>query len=173
MARRKFQTLEKEGFIGEPKPVVKNPPESAELPPAFRGQSFVHKPNYRGRVSAYQPLFVPPGVKVAFRLAPQPGNAESTTDYKAALMEGWVAVTPEQVTDDVDKAKAEGLIALLVYEEINGQVRVGPYVLMWRPYREWYREYMEDIERILAHQTPGVEVLEETNEKEEIRVADE
>jgi len=165
MARKKSETLDDVSVLGEPRPVVNDVAESDDLPKAFRSSAFVHKPNTRGRVSPYQPLFVPPGVKVALRLAPQPGNTDAVADYKAALMEGWRPVTPEQVTDDVDKAKADGLIAMLVYEEIDGQVRVGPYVVMWKPHREWYREYLEDIKRAMAQQTPGVRVEEKTEEE--------
>jgi hypothetical protein len=166
MARRKFNTLETNNPVENPGPVVKEPVVPDELPAAFRGQAVVHKPNQRGRFSAYQPLFIPPGVKVALRLAPQAGNAEASADYKAAKMEGWAPATPDQVTDDVDKAKADGLIAMLTYDELNGQVRVGPYVLMWRPYREWYKDYIEGIEQAFEQQTPGVQVEEQTEVEE-------
>lgn len=164
MPRKKEQ--EEVVVYGEPAPpnsaVVQVEASPLEPPDTFKSLFAVapSRPNLRGRLAVYDPLYLPQGVKLSFRLAP------GSTDYQQAKMEGWVPLPPELVCDDPDRAAAEGKVALLHYDIVDGFVRVGPHVAMVKPYREWYERYMADVERMESIQnyaSLGVKVDEQTS----------
>jgi hypothetical protein len=130
---------------------------------AFRG-------NTRGRLSLYEPLYVPNGVSIRFALAPH--SLDGQKDFTEAKMNGWEPCTPEQVTNDYEAAVREGLIALSVYETSpEGYVQVGPHILMWRPKSEVVQEYLESVRTALNYPTPeGVRVFENREEEAEAEV---
>ena len=130
---------------------------------AFRG-------NTRGRLSLYEPLYVPNGVSIRFALAPH--GLDGQKDFTEAKMDGWEPCTPEQVTNDYETAVRENIIALSVYNvSPEGYVQVGPHVLMWRPKSEVTQEYLESVRRALNYPTPeGVRVFENHEEEAEAEV---
>jgi len=150
------------------------PPREAQVeapPPKFtRKGGTAFRGNTRGRLSLYEPLYVPPGVSVRFTLAPH--SLDGQKSFAEAKMNGWEPCTPEQVTGDYDTAVREGLIALSVYETSpEGYVQVGPHVLMWKPKSEVTQEYLESVRRALNYPTPeGVRVLENREEEAEAEV---
>ena len=165
----------------EPKVVEHNPGaappelpvEVPEPPEAFkRLRAVVHKPNLRGRVSLYQPLFVPPGVRISFRLAPGIGTV-SGSDFAMAKLEGWEPLPPELATNDPNEAIAKGKVGLLHFEVVDGLVRVAEHVVMYRLEEEVLRDYYEDLKRLSQmNRAPGVQVSEEAEERT-ARVAEE
>lgn len=173
MSKRKNR-LEVDVIEHQASPVSDAPP-SPEPPESFKRilQSIPHKRNTRGRVSPYNPLYVPNGVKLSFRLAPSPGSLDGVADFQAAKMEGWVPLPPELATTDEDDARANGKVALLAYEVIDGLVRVGPHVAMVILEKEWYDRYYKDlqeIESLLRYKSMGVEVSEQGSHEEEVSI---
>jgi hypothetical protein len=130
---------------------------------AFRG-------NTRGRLSLYEPLYVPNGVSIRFALAPH--GLDGQKDFTGAKMNGWEPCTPEQVTNDYETAVRENIIALSVYDvSPEGYVQVGPHILMWRPKSEVVQEYLESVRTALNYPTPdGVRVFENREEEAEAEV---
>ncbi len=172
MARRKnTQPLDNVPTYEEPAP----PPEPVAptgnaAPPHFRkGGGTAHKGDPRGKLDMYVPLYVPPGIAVAFYLAP--GSPQGALSFQEAKMRGYVPATPELVTSDYDEAVKNQLICLPVYERsADGYVQVGPHVLMWRYTDEHEAEYNASLQRALSlNYASSVKVYED--EEEEIEAA--
>jgi hypothetical protein len=150
------------------------PPREVEVeapPPKFtRKGGTAFRGNTRGRLSLYEPLYVPNGVSVRFALAPH--GLDGQKDFTEAKMNGWEPCTPEQVTSDYEKAARENIIALPIYEvSPEGYVQVGPHVLMWRPKAEALQGYLESVRGVLNYPTPeGVRVFENREEEAEAEV---
>jgi hypothetical protein len=150
------------------------PPREAVVeapPPKFvRKGGTAFRGNTRGRLSLYEPLYVPNGVSIRFALAPR--GLDGQKDFTEAKMNGWEPCTPDQVTSDYETAVRENVIALSVYEvSPEGYVQVGPHVLMWRPKSETLQEYLESVRTALNYPTPeGVRVLENREEEAEAEV---
>lgn len=171
MARRKKEEKPEVQIIQNEPP--QGPPAVEEPPEAFQklAQTFAHKRNTRGRVGLYTPLFVPKGVKIAFRLAPS--GLHGSTDYKGALYEGYQPVPPELVTEDEQEARATGKIALLTYDVVDGLVRVGEHVLMWMPEKEWFDRYyanLAEIDSLTNYARYGVAVSESASEPQDFEL---
>jgi hypothetical protein len=150
------------------------PPREAVVeapPPKFtRKGGTAFRGNPRGRLSLYEPLYVPPGVSIRFSLAPR--GLDGQKDFTESKMNGWEPCTPEQVTNDYETAVRENIIALSLYEvSPEGYVQVGPHVLMWRPKAEVVQNYLESVRAALNYPTPeGVRVLENREEEAEAEV---
>jgi hypothetical protein len=153
--------------VEPPREVVVEPP-----PPKFtRKGGTAFRGNTRGRVSLYEPLYVPNGVSIRFALSPH--SLDGQKDFAEAKMAGWEPCTPDQVTNDYETAVRENIIALSVYETSpEGYVQVGPHILMWRPKSEALQEYLSSVRTALNYPTPeGVLVLENSEEEDEVEVA--
>jgi hypothetical protein len=149
-----------------PREVVVNAP-----PPKFtRKGGTAFRGNTRGRLSLYEPLYVPNGVSIRFALAPH--GLDGQKDFTEAKMNGWEPCTPDQVTNDYETAVRENIIALGVYDvSAEGYVQVGPHILMWRPKSEVTQEYLESVRAALNYPTPdGVRVFENREEEAEAEV---
>jgi hypothetical protein len=150
------------------------PPREVEVeapPPKFvRKGGTAFRGNARGRLSLYEPLYVPNGVAIRFALAPH--SLDGQKDFTEAKMNGWEPCVPEQVTNDYEKAVRENIIALPVYEvSPEGYVQVGPHILMWRPKSETVQEYLESVRQVLNYPAPEeVLVLENREEEAEAEV---
>ncbi len=150
------------------------PPREVEVeapPPKFvRKGGTAFRGNTRGRLSLYEPLYVPNGVSIRFTLVPH--SLDGQKDFTEAKMNGWEPCTPEQVTSDYETAVRENIIALPVYEvSPEGYVQVGPHVLMWRPKSEALQEYLESVRSVLNYPAPkDVLVLENREEEAEAEV---
>lgn len=164
MARKRNSQTEPNVVEHNPQP-VQSMPEVSEPPEHFKKlKTVVHKPNWRGRVSIYNPLYVPPGVRVSFRLAPS--GPHSGADFASAKLEGWDPLPPEFATTDLDEAMAAQKVALLHYDVVDGLVRVGEHVVMYMLENDWYRKYYDDL-RALSEMTkpPTINVLEDRSEE--------
>ncbi len=150
------------------------PPREVEVeapPPKFvRKGGTAFRGNTRGRLSLYEPLYVPNGVSIRFALAPH--SLDGQKDFTEAKMNGWEPCTREQVTTDYETAVRENIIALPVYEvSPEGYVQVGPHILMWRPKSETLKEYLESVRLALNYSAPKeVLVLENREEEAETEV---
>ncbi len=150
------------------------PPREVEVeapPPKFtRKGGTAFRGNTRGRLSLYEPLYVPGGVSIRFTLAPH--SLDGQKDFTEAKMNGWEPCVPEQVTNDYETAVKENIIALSVYDTSpEGYVQVGPHILMWKPKSEATQEYLEAVRRALNYPTPeGVRVFENRDEEAEAEV---
>lgn len=165
MARTRRNVTQPTVVEHNPQPSVPQSVRAPEPPDGFK-QIFTaaHRPNLRGRVSLYKPLFVPPGVKVALFLGP--GTLAGNADFAAAKMNGWEPLPPELATTDVDTAKAEGKVGLLHFDVIDGLVRVGEHVVMVQLERDWYEKYYGDIRALMdAVASPNVTVYEDKVEE--------
>lgn len=169
MPRRKEQNGNPAVEYGNPP--VPTPPANEELPPSFAAQykAVVERPNHRGRISAYEPLYCPPGVKLT--LIVNPVSEGDRAAYLEMKMRGWMPLAANLCTDDEWKAKAEGLVAFPSFSEMNGSVVVGPYLVMWRPMKDFMEDYVRDVRRLTsATQGDGVQVLEDTSKSAEASV---
>jgi len=152
----------------------KEPPREVVVdspPPRFvRKGGTAFRGNSRGRLSLYEPLYVPSGVSIRFALAPN--GLDGQKSFTEARMNGWEPCTPEQVTNDYETAVRENVIALSVYETSpQGYVQVGPHILMWRPKSEVTQEYLESVRSALNYPTPEeVRVFENREEEAEAEV---
>jgi len=150
------------------------PPREVEVeapPPKFtRKGGTAFRGNTRGRLSLYEPLYVPNGVSIRFALAPH--GLDGQKSFTEAKMNGWEPCTPDQVTNDYETAVRENIIALSVYDvSPEGYVQVGPHILMWKPKSEATQEYLDSVRRALNYPTPeGVRVFENREEEAEAEV---
>lgn len=165
MPRKKDVIIEYEA------PKAPTPSPSPDLPNNFASQykAMVDKPNNRGRLLPYKPLFVPPGV--ALRMVAIPTSDADKVYYKETQMQGWMPLASNLATDDEWKARAENLVAFPYFDDRDGIVHVGPYIVMWKPEKDYMESYLNDIQRL---QTPAniksVEVVEDTFEDKQAQI---
>jgi len=152
----------------------KEPPREVVVdspPPKFvRKGGTAFRGNTRGRLSLYEPLYVPHGVSIRFALAPQ--SLDGKKDFTEARMNGWEPCVPEQVTSDYETAVRDNVIGLGVYEKSpEGYVQVGPHILMWRPKFEATQAYLESARKALNYSTPqDVRLFEDREEEAEAEI---
>jgi len=165
-----MEELRKDVIYGTPDEPPREVAVDAPPPKFTRKGGTAFRGNTRGRLSLYEPLYVPPGVAIRFSLSPH--SLDGQKDFSEAKMNGWEPCTPDQVTNDYETAVRENIIALSVYEvSSEGYVQVGPHVLMWRPKSEVTQEYLESVRTALNYPTPdGVRVFENREEEAEAEV---
>lgn len=146
-------------------------PAAPELPDNFASQykAVVDKPNNRGRLLPYKPLFTPPGV--VLRMVATPTSDTDKVHYKEMQMQGWMPLASNLATDDEWKAKAENLVAFPYFDDRDGIVHVGPYIVMWKPEKDYIESYLNDIRKLQAPtNVQNVQVVEDVFEDKQAQV---
>lgn len=132
-------------------------------------QAAVFKADTRGRVSPFEPLYLPKGIRLSFRLSG--GDLRGSQDYRDALFNGWVPLPKELVTTDLEEAQREDKVCLLAFEEgADGTVRVGPHVVMFKTEEAYMERYLADLKRLQSQAETRAEVYEDRSEEAEATI---
>lgn len=134
---------------------------------AYRAAVF--RADTRGRVSPFEPLYLPKGIRLSFRLSGS--DLQASQDYRDALFNGWVPLPRELATTDLEEAQREDKVCLLAFEEgADGTVRVGSHVVMFKTEEAYMERYLADLRRLQTQAETRAEVYEDRSEEAEAAI---